>query len=520
MGLIPHQLGLTKTQMMKLMKGLPIQISHPQMGSGAGDVVMMLHPHNAKKMLSSYKKGKGVRVCMSPEEVMHTVQHGRGFMDYAKKAMKFVGSVADKALENPAVRTVAKKGARYGSDIIGTAVGTYLGNPVAGAMIGDAVGSAAENAIESRSVSAGAKSLRGSASKKGKQLAMDAVEKQVAKLPDEYKPLAQSALHSAMNQMKTRDPTDIGYGMKRGRGRPRKIVFEDDRMNGMGLYGGGTAIEDQQFSLSDVARTGKKIFGKGMSKRPAKGSPEMKEYMAKIRSMKKGSGMFDFLDPNKNGVAAAFDPNRNGVADSFRPETMKRRGKKIGAYVIPAAGSALGGVAGSYLGGPIGGVAGSAAGKYAGDEAVKQMGSGRKRGRPRKGTGASASLSKPFKQALALNKMTYGLSLNNSTGANEPVSKFKTDPRVKPSSTEMTLSPYQSMSSPAMNPFVPTSYQQMGGESKGYGEAVPHTNIYGRGMRRRRKGMGGLGLYGGGTAIEDQQFSLSDVARTGKRLFG
>ena len=25
MGLIPHQLGLTKTQMMKLMKGLPIQ---------------------------------------------------------------------------------------------------------------------------------------------------------------------------------------------------------------------------------------------------------------------------------------------------------------------------------------------------------------------------------------------------------------------------------------------------------------------------------------------------------------
>jgi len=513
MGLIPHQLGLTKAQMMKLMKGMPIQISHGQMGSGMGDTVMMLHPHNAKKMLSSYKKGKGVRMCMSPEEVSHTLQHGRGFMDYAKKAMKFVGSVADKALENPAVRTVAKKGARYGSDIVGTAVGTYMGNPVAGAMIGDAVGRAAENAIESRSVSAGAKSLRGSASNKGKELALDAVERQVAKLPDEYKPLAQSALHSAMNQMKTppKAKFDIGYGMKRPRGRPRKSMDM-----GVGLYGGGTPIEDQQFSLSDVARTAKKIFGKGMSKRPAKGSPEMKEYMAKIRSMKKdkGKGLIGggFLDD----LQSAFDPNKNGLVDAFRPETLKRRGKKIGQYVIPAAGSAVGGVAGSYIGGPMGGVAGSAAGKYAGDEAVKQMGSGRKRGRPRKGTGM-ASLSKPFKQALALNKMTYGLSLNNSTGDNEPVSKFKTDPRVKPSSTEMTLSPYQSMSSPAMNPFVPTTYQQQGGESKGYGEAVPHTNIYGRGVRRRRKG---VGLYGGGTPIEDQQFSLSDIARTGRRLFG
>jgi len=516
MGLIPHQLGLTKAQMMKLMKGLPIQISHPQMGSGAGDVVMMLHPHNAKKMLSSYKKGKGVRMCMSPEEVHHTLQHGRGFMDYAKKAMKFVGNVADKALENPAVRTVAKKGARYGSDIIGTAVGTYMGNPVAGAMIGDAVGRAAETAIDRRSVSAGANSLKGSASKKGKQLAMDAVERQVSKLPDEYKPLAQSALHSAMNQMKTEKDGNLGYGMKRPRGRPRKSMDM-----GVGLYGGGTPIEDQQFSLSDVARTAKKIFGNGMSKRPAKGSPEMKEYMAKIRGMKKdkGKGLYGggFLDD----LQSAFDPNKNGVADAFRPETVKRRGKKIGQYVIPAAGSAIGGVAGSYIGGPMGGVAGSAAGKYAGDEAVKQMGTGRKRGRPRKGTGVSASLSKPFKQALALNKMTYGLSLNNSTGANDPVSKFKTDPRVKPSSTEMTLSPYQSMSSPAMNPFVPTTYQQQGGESKGYGEGTPFSNIYGRGVRRRRKGMGlGMGLYGGGTPIEDQQFSLSDIARTGRRLFG
>jgi len=31
-----------------------------------------------------------------------------------------------------------------------------------------------------------------------------------------------------------------------------------------------------------------------------------------------GGGFFDFLDPNKNGVARAFDPNQNGVADLGR----------------------------------------------------------------------------------------------------------------------------------------------------------------------------------------------------------
>lgn len=32
-----------------------------------------------------------------------------------------------------------------------------------------------------------------------------------------------------------------------------------------------------------------------------------------------GEGFFDFLDPNKNGVARAFDPNRNGIAKTLDP---------------------------------------------------------------------------------------------------------------------------------------------------------------------------------------------------------
>ena len=32
-----------------------------------------------------------------------------------------------------------------------------------------------------------------------------------------------------------------------------------------------------------------------------------------------GSGMWDWADPNKNGVSNAFDPNKNGVANAFDP---------------------------------------------------------------------------------------------------------------------------------------------------------------------------------------------------------
>jgi hypothetical protein len=89
--------------------------------------------------------------------------------------------------------------------------------------------------------------------------------------------------------------------------------------------------------------------------------------------------------------------------------------------------------------------------------------------KPRVG-GALATNSKPFKQALKMNKLTYGLELGGfSADSNEPVSKFSTNPRVRPSSTEMTLSPYQMMSSPAMNPFVPKYATQAGGTSCGYG---------------------------------------------------
>jgi hypothetical protein len=120
--------------------------------------------------------------------------------------------------------------------------------------------------------------------------------------------------------------------------------------------------------------------------------------------------------------------------------------------------------------GMSGAMVGNVAQEYASKGYSRGTGIPRPRGRPRKVGGASAMLSAPYRQALKLNKNTYGLSLGNfSTESNAPLSAFETDKRVRPSSTEMTLSPYQSLSSPAMNPFVPTYATQAGGTMCGYG---------------------------------------------------
>ena len=45
------KIHITPTQLSKIKRGLPIQIKHDSMGSG--DMVIALHPENAKKMMSA-----------------------------------------------------------------------------------------------------------------------------------------------------------------------------------------------------------------------------------------------------------------------------------------------------------------------------------------------------------------------------------------------------------------------------------------------------------------------------------
>lgn len=85
--MIPHQLHLTKPQVVKLLKGGAVVVPHKHMGAEKGEHIMMLSPQSARKLLTSYKKGKGMRIMLTPEEINHSIQHGRGFMDSAKNSI-------------------------------------------------------------------------------------------------------------------------------------------------------------------------------------------------------------------------------------------------------------------------------------------------------------------------------------------------------------------------------------------------------------------------------------------------
>jgi len=61
------QLRISPAQMTKIKRGLPIQIKHGSMGNG--DMVVSLHPENAKKLASAFKRGKGLRMQMNEDEV-------------------------------------------------------------------------------------------------------------------------------------------------------------------------------------------------------------------------------------------------------------------------------------------------------------------------------------------------------------------------------------------------------------------------------------------------------------------
>lgn len=470
---IPHQLGLSKTQPRNLLMGKGITIPIHRMGAEAGEHIIMLNPANAKKLLNSYKKGKGIRIKLSPDEIRHTVQYGNGFAKAAKKFFK-----------NPLVKEAGKKAVRYGAEALGAAVGSYFGNPEMGMMVGDAIGSASEQAIDRGSVKAGARHLQGTAMDKGREIAYDSIKQNINKLPSEMRPVARELLDDQFDyQPKKQQFVNYGYGLKKGSDEMREKMAMLRSMK----KGGNVAKSLKNAFSKDRVVSGLKTAGKYVI-------PATTSALGNVLGGVGGTALGNYSGDQINkslglGVRGRGRPRKEGgdigraLKKAFSKDKVISGLKTAGKYGIPAATSALGVALGSTLGGPMGGVGGAALGGYAGDQINKSIGLGmrRGRGRPKKVGGALASSSTAYQKALSRN--FNGLTLSSSNVANEPVSKFKVNPRVQESSTEMTLSPYQRMDSPAMNPFIPTSYTQMGGTSAGYG---------GKGLY----GSVGRGLYG------------------------
>lgn len=403
--------------MKKLHQGLPIQISYDAMGADKGDVVIGLKDGNAKKLMSAFKRGKGLRMSMDDEELDYTMKSGSGLIDDIKKVGRKVerGVVrgANKVAK-PVKKVISKipeeqrkQMKSMAMNVIKTSAGTFAdmlaeatGEDELAEDLEEAIIDIAEEMLSGERIVVGSKVL---------PLAKRAVNKAVDMIDDpKMKATAKAILKKA------------GMGLY-GKA-------------GMGLSGGGMC----GCGLSGCGMCGSGLSGRGLSggamktaDMPRKGSQEMRDKMAMVRAGKKGSGNSD--DKSGEGFGKFIRKVGRKAKKVGRKAKKATFGKRIGDemnVILPIAGGVAGGVAGSMLG-PKGAMVGSALGTKLG-----------KRG------------------ASEVNKKGLGLRGNGLRGRG----------MIKPANDVMTLSPYTSINAPAFNPFYPkNSYQNGGsGENQGY----------------------------------------------------
>ena len=293
--LIPHQLGLSKKQPLMLMRGGAVLVPHSNMGADKGEYVMMLEPQNARKLLTAYKKGKGIKIKLTPNEITQTLRHGRGFMDKVKKAFAKGKELMNDLLDNPAIKELGKQGIKKGAELVGTAIGGYFGNAELGKNVGKFVGEAGASGLEGRDFNITKNELANEVKKQGLDYARREGRRAIRENIDD--PIYKQAAKESLN------------------------------------------LADRRISATTGAEDLKRL-GLGM-KRPklVKGSQEAKDYMASIRA-KKGAGVGDFFKKVGRYVIPATTGTLGGLAGG-----AATGGNPAGAI----AGSAAGSYAGNQL---------------------------------------------------------------------------------------------------------------------------------------------------------------------------
>jgi len=411
------QLSISPAQMTKIRKGMPIQISHGSMGNG--DVVVSLHPENAKKMMSAFKRGKGLRIQMDEDEVRASGLLGslkklgkkveKGVVDVGNKVAKPTKKIISKipkpirdVLQNEAQGLIDTTGAT-----LGMMVGQATGNDELGDMVSQGISDTGNEFLSGQRLSLGSKILP--IAKKSVNVVVDNIE------DPQYRALA------------------------------KQIV----KKSGAGLYGkAGSGLTGRGLSGSGLSGYG--LSGSGMRKRrpmpnfdeedmgrmrilPERGRNVIQPYPPRmprfdedyyIRNNKQGSGFFSKLGKQiKKGAKETGKDFQRGAKVGKTALFGKRIGDEA-AFILPIAGSVMGGVAGSMAGGPfgsaLGGAAGGAAGKALGDD-IKKRG--------------------------------YGM-------------KGRRNSMVRPASDMPTFSPYATLYSPQNHPFIPRSSFQNGGSGE------------------------------------------------------
>jgi hypothetical protein len=281
------------------MKGGAVLVPHSNMGADRGDYVMMLEPQNARKLLTAYKKGKGIKIKLTPNEITETLKRGRGFMDKVKKAMEKGRVIMNDLLDNPAVKELGKVGIKKGAEFVGNAIGGYFGNAELGRNVGKFVGEAGAKGLDSRDFNITKDELANEAKKRG-----------------------------------------LDYARAEGRRRIKENI-DDDLYRGLAQH--GLNVADKKISATTGAEDLKRL-GLGM-KRPklVKGSAEAKAYMASIRA-KKGAGIGDDILGGLKKVGRYVIPATTGTLGGLAGGVASG-GNPLGAI----AGSAGGTYAGDKL---------------------------------------------------------------------------------------------------------------------------------------------------------------------------
>ena len=421
--IVPHQLHLTQPQLMKIKKGLPIQIKFKDMGSDKGEVVIGLKDGNAKKLMSAFKKGKGCRLCMDEEELDYSVKEGSGFFDSVKKIAKSaekkvvkVGNKVAKPVKKviskiPApIRNVLKDEALGLVNGVGGTLGTMIssatGDAELGGMVQSSINGVATELLEGKKLSLGSKILP--IAKKAVNVAVDMIDDpQVRMITKQIVKKAGAGLYGK-----------AGAGL-RGSG------LSGRGLSGRGLSGGGVK---KDFEMRDEP-----VYTTMPVKRKPrfeKGSQEAKDYMASIRKgkgVKEGEGFGSFGksigSAFKSGAKSTGSALKSGAKSTKKAVFGKRMADEM-EYVLPAVGGIMGGIAGMSTG-PVGSMVGSSAGAAGGQYLAKDM-----------------------------KKKGYGVKRQGAR------------PTIKPASDLMTMSPYIQLSAPAFSPFYPKNSFQNGGNGE------------------------------------------------------
>jgi len=429
------QLSISPAQMTKIRKGMPIQIKHESMGNG--DVVVSLHPENAKKMMSAFKRGKGLRIQMDEDEVRASGLLGslkklgkkveKGVVDVGNKVAKPTKKIISK-IPKP-IRDVLKDEAQGLIDTTGTTLGMLVGQATGdeelGDMINQGISDTGNELLSGKRLSLGSKILP--IAKKSVNMVVDNIE------DPQYRAVAKQIVKKS----------GAGLYGKAGSGLTGKGLsgsgLSGSGLSGQGLSGSGMrkrypAVVRREFDEEDFERMkispdqGRNVIKPYPRRMPRfeKGSQEAKDYMSSIRNNKQGSGFFSKLGKEiKKGAKEAGKDFKKGANKGKTALFGKRIGDEA-SFILPIAGTVIGGTAGSMAGGPfgsaLGGAAGGAAGKAWADD---------------------------------INKRGYGMKGRGRKGS-----------MVRPASDMPTFSPYATLYSPQNHPFTPQSSFQNGGSGE------------------------------------------------------